>query len=108
MNVDCLGSTTMKATCEAPQKCATSGWGNSNGWGNTWGSNTNTNPWRNTNTNQNTNTNTNTNTGWFGGMSGLFGGQQSDTTNLFNGQRQSTGMNLWDFVGRRKRRSNDE
>merc|ERR1712007_185142 len=89
MNVDCLGSTTMKATCEAPQKCATSGWGSSNGWGNTWG------------------TNTNTNTGWFGGMSGLFGGQQADTTNLFNGQRQNTGMGLWGFVGRRKR-SNDE
>jgi len=107
MNVDCLGSTTMKATCEAPQKCATSGWGSSNGWGNTWGTNTNTNTWGNTNTNQNTNTNTNTNTGWFGGMSGLFGGQQADTTNLFNGQRQNTGMNLWNFVGRRKR-SNDE
>lgn len=106
LNVDCLGSTQMKATCEAAQKCATSGWGSSSsGWGgNSWGqqsSNTNTNSWG-----QATNTNTNTNNGWFGGMSGLFGGQQADTSSLFNGQRlnQGGGMNnIWSMIGRKKR-----
>jgi hypothetical protein len=41
-------------------------------------------------------------------MSGLFGGQRTDTSNLFNGQGQNQGMNLWNFVGRRKRSADDK
>jgi hypothetical protein len=100
LHVDCLGSSEMKATCQAETKCQGS-WGQS-GWGrtNTWGQQTN-----NMQTN-NMQTNTQTNSNPFGNMfGGLFGGQQADTSSLFNGGRLNNpnSMNMWNFVGRKKR-----